>query len=81
MCIVITAFLLENINSSAVLERGVKLKLMTEFQMKMYMVQNALFGTINKVENMDWVNYELTNKTMELVMMKEDYYMKKIILD
>lgn len=49
MCIVITAFLLENINSSAVLERGVKLKLMTEFQMKMYMVQNALFGTINKV--------------------------------
>lgn len=30
---------------------------------------------------MDWVNYELTNKTMELVMMKEDYYMKKIILD
>lgn len=55
MIIVVSAFLLENINSSAVKERGIKLKLMTEFELKMYLTQNTLFGQVNRIEDMNWL--------------------------
>lgn len=57
MIIVISAFLLENINSSAVMERGIKLKLMSEFELKMYLTQNALYGQVNGIEDAGWLEY------------------------
>jgi hypothetical protein len=70
MLIVVSAFLLENINSSAVMEGGIKLKLMSEFELKMYLTQNALYGQVNGIEDAGWLEYELQNKTLELTKMK-----------
>lgn len=55
--------------------------MITEFQLKMFLVKNALYGKINKIENNDWVDKEILDKTDELISMKENYYLKKIILD
>jgi hypothetical protein len=54
---------------------------MSEFELKMYLTQNALYGQVNGIEDAGWLEYELQNKTFELTKMKEEYYMKKIILD
>jgi hypothetical protein len=49
MIIVFSVFFLETSNSNKILERGIKLNLITEFQLKMILTKNSLYGIINGI--------------------------------
>jgi hypothetical protein len=44
--------------------------MITEFELKMFLVKNSLYGKINNIENTKWVDEEILNKTSELIYMK-----------